>query len=81
MRTLIIIAIALLVVLHQDFWWWDRAQPLLWGVLPIGLAWHAGLSLAAAALWLAAVKWCWPAHLEVEDDPAAPPPTPREDAP
>jgi hypothetical protein len=69
MRKLIFALILLLVVLHQDFWWWDQARPLLFGVVPIGLAWHAGISLAAGLLWLAAVTWCWPSHLDVDEPP------------
>jgi hypothetical protein len=51
-------------VLHQDFWNWDKAEPLLFGFVPIGLAYHAAYSLAAAALMWVFVKFAWPAHLE-----------------
>lgn len=57
------ILFALLFVLHQDFWWWDDTTVVL-GFLPIGLAYHAGFSLAAAALWLSAVKFAWPSDIE-----------------
>ena len=53
----------LLFVLHHDFWWWDDTSLVL-GFLPIGLAYHAGFSLAAGLLWLAAVKFAWPTDLE-----------------
>ena len=76
MRIIVIASIVLLLVLHQDFWWWHRAEPLLWGSVPIGLAWHVGISLAAAGVWLAAVIWCWPP--DVDDDPATPAPAARE---
>ena len=53
----------LLAVLHQDFWFWDSAY-LVFGFLPVGLAYHAGYSIAAAVVWALAVKYAWPAELE-----------------
>ncbi len=67
MRKIIVALITLLLIVRQDFWWWDRAEPLLFGVIPIGLTWQAGISIAASLSWLAAVAWCWPVQLEVED--------------
>lgn len=58
--------IVLLAIFHQDFWWWDRIDPLLLGFIPIGLAYHAGVSVAAAVLWAMAVRYCWPKELEDE---------------
>jgi hypothetical protein len=58
--------IILLAVFHQDFWWWDDYRPLIFGFIPIGLAYHAGVSIAAALLWALAVKVCWP--VELDDD-------------
>ena len=57
------ILFALLFVLHQDFWFWDDTSVVL-GFLPVGLAYHAGFSIAAGLLWLAAVKFAWPENLE-----------------
>jgi hypothetical protein len=54
----------LLYVLHQDFWFWYDARPLVFGFLPIGLFYHAAFTVATAAvLWLL-VKTAWPAHLD-----------------
>jgi hypothetical protein len=61
---LIAIAIAALACLHQDLWNWRLARPLLFGFLPPGLAYHAGYTLAAAALMAILVKFAWPSHLE-----------------
>ncbi|MFN7918605.1 MAG: DUF3311 domain-containing protein [Bryobacteraceae bacterium] len=58
------IAIAALYVLHQDSWFWRDARPLAFGFLPIGLAYHALYTLAAALLMAALVRWAWPKHLE-----------------
>ena len=59
--TLLIIAV---YVLHQDFWNWKKAEPLLFGFLPIGLAYHAGYSILAAIMMAVLVKFAWPKHLE-----------------
>ncbi|MDC0935884.1 DUF3311 domain-containing protein [Pirellulales bacterium] len=57
--------ILLLLVLHQDNWFWSDGR-LVFGFIPTGLFYHACLSLAAGAVWLFAVKYAWPAG--VDDD-------------
>lgn len=64
MKRVVVLFAGLLVVLHQDFWWWHRVEPLLLGYIPIGLAWHVGISLMAAVLAAMIVRYCWPADLE-----------------
>lgn len=56
-------AAVILLVLHQDFWFWD-SEGLLFGFLPIGLAYQAGYSVAAACLWCWAMQFAWPTHVE-----------------
>lgn len=64
MRSIAIASVVLLLVLHQDFWFWHDARPLVFGFLPIGLFYHAAFTVATSAvLWLL-VKSAWPAHLE-----------------
>ena len=59
-------------VLHQEFWNWRKADPLVFGFLPVGLAYHAGYSILASALMAMLVKMAWPKHLEdVEASEAA----------
>ena len=53
----------LMFVLHQDKWWWDDGT-LVFGFLPVGLAFHAAFSLACAALGWLAIKLAWPHELE-----------------
>lgn len=80
MRKAVWIAVVVLFVLHQDFWWWED-KTLLFGFLPIGLAWHALYSLLAAGLWLAAVKYAWPDEVEAFADAEPPAAAPaKEDA-
>lgn len=67
MKSLVIALIIALIVLHQDFWWWDDIEPLVFGFLPVGLAYHAFLSIAAAVVWALAVKFCWPKDVDVAE--------------
>ena len=63
-RRIAIGAVALLYVLHQDFWFWYEARPLVFGFLPIGLFYHAAFTVVSAGvLWLL-VTSAWPAHLD-----------------
>ena len=62
-RYVIWAALLLLVVLHQDYWQWNNST-LLFGFLPYTLAYHAALSLLAAAIWWVAATWFWPTDLE-----------------
>ena len=57
-----ILVIALLI-LHQDFWYWDDTT-LVFDFMPIGLFYHAVFSIVAAGVWAMAVKFAWPTHLE-----------------
>jgi hypothetical protein len=73
MRWVAVGAVVLLYVLHQDFWFWHDARPLVFGFLPIGLFYHVVFTVATAGvLWLL-VKVAWPAHLEAARGDGAPP--------
>jgi hypothetical protein len=63
MRKIIWILFGVLAVLHQDFWLWNESR-LVFGFLPIGLAYHIGFSLAAATLWALASRYAWPTEIE-----------------
>ena len=75
MKFLVWSLVALLVVAHQDVWFWGDDR-LAFGVLPVALLYHAGISVAASAVWLLAVNVAWP----VDDDlvPASERPVPKE---
>jgi hypothetical protein len=66
--TLVLVAYAL----HQDVWLFARARPLLFGFLPVGLAYHALYTLGCAGLMALLVRFAWPEHLE--DAPREPGP-------
>ena len=48
-----------LLILHQDNWFWTD-DTLVFGFMPIGLFYHACISIAASATWLLATKLAWP---------------------
>jgi hypothetical protein len=50
--------------LHQDTWFWRAAEPLVFGILPVGLAYHAAYTLAVSIVMAVLVRRHWPAHLE-----------------
>jgi hypothetical protein len=62
--------IALAYLLHQDFWFWRTARPLVFGFLPVGLFYHAAYTVAASGLMWLLVRYRWPEHLEQTNDPA-----------
>jgi hypothetical protein len=55
---------AALYALHQDFWFWRDARPLVFGFLPIGLFYHAAYTLVTSLLLWVLVRSYWPSHLE-----------------
>lgn len=67
MKYVIYALLLLLIVLHQDFWNWHRHEPLIFGFIPVGLAHHVGISLAAAVVAGLTVKYCWPSHLDAAE--------------
>jgi len=62
MKKIVFLIAFVLLVLHQDFWNWDNGG-LVFGFMPVGLAYHAGFSLACAVLAVLAIKFAWPKDL------------------
>ncbi len=69
MKQAVVVLLVVLAILHQDFWYWDKIDPLVFGFIPIGLAYHIGVSMAAGILWAMAVHYCWPKDVDVPDNP------------
>ena len=65
-RKLLVVVVLVLYVLHQDFWFWRTAHPLVFGFVPIGLFYQACFSVAASLVMWLLVKYAWPSHLERE---------------
>lgn len=57
--------IVLLIIAHQDIWYWDDPT-LVFGFMPIGLLYHATISVLAACTWFLATIFAWPHGLEDE---------------
>jgi Na+(H+)/acetate symporter ActP len=65
-KGLLTLAVAVVYFLHQDVWFWRTARPLVFGFLPVGLAYHAAYSILAAGLLWLLVSRAWPHRLEEE---------------
>ena len=63
------VLVAAFYVLHQDVWFWRDARPLVLGLLPVGLFYHAAFTVACSVLLWLLVKYAWPAHLEAGTSP------------
>ncbi|EMI52754.1 DUF3311 domain-containing protein [Rhodopirellula sallentina] len=57
--------VLLLLILHQDNWFWTDGR-LVFGVIPVGLFWHACLSIGASFTWFLATRIAWPIEPEFE---------------
>jgi hypothetical protein len=66
MRSAAIVTIVALYVLHQDFWFWHRAQPLVLGLVPIGLFYHVIYVVVLSFVFWGLVSFLWPSHLDTE---------------
>lgn len=65
MKTLgAMILIGLFYALHQDLWFWFEARPLVFGVLPIGLFYHAAFTVATSLMLVVLVRLLWPSSLD-----------------
>ena len=69
-RSLVALALIPLLVLHQDWWFWDDDRTLVLGFMPVGLAWHAGYTLVLSVFWWWAGRFAWPEEPDPEEDPS-----------
>jgi Protein of unknown function (DUF3311) len=65
-KVLLTLTVVAVYALHQDVWFWRAARPLVFGFVPIGLAYHAAYSILAAGLMWLLVRYAWPQRLEEE---------------
>lgn len=66
MKKPVLISIAAFVaifVLHHDFWNWSNAN-LVFGFIPVGLAYHAGYSIVVSIFWFLVTRYAWPHSIE-----------------
>ena len=65
-----VLLVAIMYALHQDLWFWRTPTPLVFGMLPVGLFYHAAYTAATAGLLWLLVRLIWPSHLDPEGPPA-----------
>ena len=70
MKPLLWLMVVVLLVLHQDNWFWTD-DTLVFGFMPIGLFYHACMSIAAGVMWYLATRFCWPHELDEADSPTS----------
>ena len=66
MRWWLALTVVALYALHQDVWFWNSAEPLVLGFLPIGLFYHLLYTVVVAGLMALLVRYAWPNRLERE---------------
>ncbi len=66
MKKLVYAGIIFLAIVHQDFWWWSDSDTLVLGFMPVGLAFHAGISVFAGIAWALATRYCWPLQADAD---------------
>ncbi len=62
-KATVLIVFIILMVLHQDFWNWDNSD-LVFGIMPVGLAYHAAYSIVVAIFWALVIRFAWPKDIE-----------------
>ena len=62
-KTTVAIVFVILMVLHQDFWNWDNSN-LVFGIMPVALAYHAVYSMVVATFWALVIRFAWPKDIE-----------------
>lgn len=72
MKYALVLLVLVVLALHQDVWNWTN-KSLVFGFLPVGLAYHAGYALLASATMAALVRFLWPQELDREGGQEAEP--------
>lgn len=65
MKPLLVVLVVVVMALHQDFWNW-KDRTLVFGFLPVGLAYHGGYAILASITMALLVRFLWPKELEEE---------------
>ena len=66
---LIAAVVLVLLIMHQDCWNWTN-EKLVFGFIPVGLFYHACISIAASITWFVATKIAWPTDVEFVEETA-----------
>ncbi len=65
-KVALMIIVITMIILHQDNWLWTN-KSLVFGFLPVGLAYHLGYSILACLVMALLVIFAWPSHLDELD--------------
>jgi hypothetical protein len=68
-QALLALLVTVVYLLHQDFWNWSKVEPMVFGFLPVGLAYHVAYSLVASLTMFLLVRFAWPEFANTEDQP------------
>ena len=63
MKWFCVVLVIVVLGLHQDLWNWTN-RTLIFGILPMGLAYHALYCVIASVTMFLLVTFAWPQHLE-----------------
>jgi len=63
-KLLLTILVVLLYLLHQDYWHWRVADPVVFGLFPIGYFYHLVYTVVVSGVMWLLVRLAWPSHLE-----------------
>ena len=59
------IGLLILILLRQDFWGWNKIEPLLFGWVPYVMWYDLLLTIFTFVFWIFVCGWIWP-----EPDPS-----------
>lgn len=62
-KTVVFVVFVILMILHQDFWNWGNSD-LVFGIMPVGLAYHAAYSIVVTLFWALVIRFAWPSDIE-----------------
>jgi hypothetical protein len=67
-KLLLALLVVLLYLLHQDYWHWRVADPVVFGLFPIGYFYHLVYTIVVTGVMWLLVRLAWPGHLEPQDE-------------
>jgi hypothetical protein len=67
-KLLLALLVVLLYLLHQDYWHWRVADPVVFGLFPIGYFYHLVYTIVVTVVMWLLVRLAWPGHLEPQDE-------------
>ena len=67
-KLLLALLVVTLYLLHQDYWHWRVADPVVFGLFPIGYFSHLVYTVVVTGVMWLLVRLAWPGHLEAPDE-------------